>query len=68
MEFHTNHFNKPSPVSPSAKQASRYTVEAHNVRNALRRLWDAHRVNLVNGDWIIWEDEDGKFHRLTINQ
>lgn len=54
-------------MSQYATQATRYTVEAHNVRNAMRRLWDAHRVNLIAGDWILWEDEAGNFHRVTIN-
>ena len=62
-----DHFNKPSPMSPWAKQATRYVVEAHNIRNAMRKLWDDHGVNLINGDSILWE-EGGRFHRLMINQ
>ena len=66
-QFQISHFNKPSCMSAHAVQATRYTIEAHNVRNAMRRLWDAHRVNLIAGDWILWEDEAGNFHRVTIN-
>jgi len=67
-QFQISHFNKPSPISPWAKQATRYIIEAHNIRNAMRKLWDDHRVNLVNGDSIIWQDEAHNFHRLMINQ
>jgi len=67
-QFQISHFNKPSPISPWAKQATRYIIEAHNIRNAMRKLWDDHRVNLVNGDWITWQDENHNFHRLMINQ
>jgi hypothetical protein len=59
-----NHFQK---VNAHASKASRFVVEAHNIRNAMRRLWDDHRVNLVNGDVISWEDGD-RFHRLMISQ
>ena len=65
--FQISHFNKPSALSPYATQAVRYTVEAHNIRNAMRRLWDAHRVNLIAGDWIMWTDTSGDIHRVTIN-
>ena len=59
-----DHFKK---VNAHASKASRFVVEAHNIRNAMRKLWDDHGVNLVNGDSIIWE-EGGQFHRLLINQ
>ena len=59
-----NHFQK---VNAHASKASRFVVEAHNIRNAMRKLWDDHGVNLVNGDSIIWEEGD-RFHRLMINQ
>lgn len=59
-----NHFQK---VNAHASKASRFVVEAHNIRNAMRKLWDAERVNLVNGDIISWV-EDGRFHRLMISQ
>ena len=59
-----NHFQK---VNAHASKASRFVVEAHNVRNAMRKLWDDHRVNLISGDIISWEDE-GRFHRLMISQ
>ena len=59
-----NHFQK---VNAHASKASRFVVEAHNVRNAMRKLWDDHGVNLVNGDSITWQDGD-RFHRLMINQ
>lgn len=59
-----DHFQK---VNANASKASRFVVEAHNIRNAMRRLWDDHRVNLVNGDSIIWQD-GGEYHRRIINQ
>ena len=59
-----NHFQK---VNAHASKASRFVIEAHNIRNAMRKLWDDHGVNLVNGDSIIWEEGD-RFHRLMINQ
>ena len=59
-----NHFTK---VNAHASKASRFVVEAHNIRNAMRKLWEAHGVNLVNGDSIIWQD-GGEYHRLMINQ
>ena len=59
-----DHFEK---VNAHASKASRFEVEAHNIRNAMRKLWDDHGVNLVNGDSIIWEEGD-RFHRLIINQ
>lgn len=59
-----DHFQK---VNANASKASRFVVEAHNIRNAMRKLWEAHGVNLVNGDFISWEDA-GRFHRLTISQ
>ena len=59
-----NHFTK---VNAHASKASRFVVEAHNIRNAMRKLWDAHGVNLINGDTISWED-GGRFHRLMISQ
>ena len=59
-----NHFTK---VNANASKASRFVVEAHNIRNAMRKLWEAHGVNLVNGDSIIWQD-GGEYHRRIINQ
>jgi len=59
-----NHFQK---VNADASKASRFVIEAHNIRNAMRKLWDDHRVNLINGDIISWED-GGRFHRLMISQ
>jgi len=59
-----DHFNKRNAHSTTA---TRYIVEAHNIRHAMSRLWNDHRVNLINGDSIIWQDGD-RFHRLLINQ
>ena len=59
-----NHFQK---VNAHASRASRFVIEAHNIRNAMRKLWDDHGVNLVNGDIISWVDGD-RFHRLMISQ
>ena len=59
-----NHFQK---VNAHASKASRFVIEAHNIRNAMRKLWDDHGVNLVNGDIISWVDGD-RFHRLMISQ
>ena len=66
-QYTIDHFNKPGCFGPHSKQATRFVVEAHNIRNAMRKLWEAHGVNLVNGDIISWEDGD-RFHRLMINQ
>jgi len=66
-QYTIDHFNKPGCFGPHSTQATRYTIEAHNIRNAMRRLWDDHRVNLVNGDSILWQD-GGEYHRRIINQ
>ena len=64
ISYTIDHFQK---VNAHASKASRFVIEAHNIRNAMRKLWDDHGVNLVNGDSIIWEEGD-RFHRLMINQ
>jgi len=63
------HFNKPFTFGGqhAGVSASQYVVEAHNLRNAMRRLWEDHRVNLNAGDLVYESTQAGDFlGRTTI--
>ena len=63
------HFNKPFAFGGQrvGVSASQYVVEAHNLRTAMRRLWEDHRVNLNAGDLVYESTQAGDFlGRITI--